>query len=403
MTGSIRAIAAAACACLMVAGAHAQGGPPGAAPPAPPNPNAILAELSNVSQITAVAKKCSWSEPLYVLASESMLAINAADLKSMIAPEVRGQVDAALAQAAASASGIACKQPDGSDAPQQHQISMYVMDQYWRMMAHVDVLGSLRWGEPFRFTPEERATLDREIANVREFKGYGYWSVGNPLETFADKSAALACRERPKPGKTCSAVPAELEPAAERVKTVLETTEAFGKGVAQQLIKDRATLIADAGGDLSKYATIGTEACQRGAYTAKFGEALKKEETGSGLISQVVFVPTYFLGEKDPDGWLLLFSSRMFETEAPAYGLLARDGGEWDEESARAGAGAPRKLSDQMMQAIESKNPSPAERDAMIAKAKETMAETYFTNFVSMGLMNSLSGAGTLNFTPCSN
>jgi hypothetical protein len=92
----------------------------------------------------------------------------------------------------------------GKDLPQQHQIEMFVMDQYWRMIAHVDVLGSLRWGEVFCYTPEERTALDKEIAHIREFKGYGYWEVGTTLETLADKTVALACRERPSNSKRCT-------------------------------------------------------------------------------------------------------------------------------------------------------------------------------------------------------
>ncbi|MEQ9505109.1 MAG: hypothetical protein RLO80_02485, partial [Hyphomonas sp.] len=201
---------AAMCLCVLGAPAFAQAPPPGAAAPAPPDPNRIMAELSNVAQITAAAEKCNWSDPMYVLASESMLAMKAAELKAMVAPEVRGQVDTALEQATASVSTFACKTPDGIDPAQRHDITMFVMDQYWRMVAHVDVLGSLRWGEVFRYTPEERQALDKEIAHIREFKGYGYWEVGNPLETLADKTITLACRERPSNAKPCRPVPPEL-------------------------------------------------------------------------------------------------------------------------------------------------------------------------------------------------
>src|SRR3990167_723231 len=92
----------AVCLALLAAPAMAQEDRPGGAAPAAPNPNAIMAELANVAQITAAAEKCNWSDPLYVLASESMLAMKAADLKAMVAPEVRSQVDAALSNAAGS-------------------------------------------------------------------------------------------------------------------------------------------------------------------------------------------------------------------------------------------------------------------------------------------------------------
>lgn len=404
MTGSIRAIAAAACACLMVAGAHAQGGPPGAAPPAPPNPNAILAELSNVSQITAVAKKCSWSEPLYVLASESMLAINAADLKSRIAPEVRGQVDTALAQAAASASGIACKQADGKDPPQQHEISMYVMDQYWRMIAHVDVLGSLRWGEVFRYTPEERAALDKEIAHIREFKGYGYWSVGNPLETFADKTVALACRERPSNGKPCGHVPPELEGAAPTVKLLIETTEAFGKAVAAEKIKERQDFLASVG-DITKFSVLGDDTCGPGRLALKAGDALTKtkvsDEAFGAMTQEVTFMEKFRLGEPARVGWVLLFRSMMSEGDNTPYMVLAQNDGEWDEESARNGAGQVNKLSEAIMDTIESQSlPAPA-KEAAMADARATVSDTFFDNFVMMGLMQTINGSGGVTLKPC--
>ncbi len=387
---------------LLAGHALAQAPPPGAAQPAPPNPNAIMAELSNAAQITAAAKKCSWSDPLYVLAAESMVAIKAADLKSMVAPEVREQVDAGLAASAASVSGFACKQPDGKDPAQQHQITMFVMDQYWRMIAHVDVLGSLRWGEVFRYTPEERTALDKEIAHIREFKGYGYWEVGNPLETLADKTAVLACRERPSNGKPCRPVPPELEAHAPTVKTLIETTETFGKAVAAEKLKEKKAF-ADAVGDIKAFSSIAGDACSRDALVLKMDEALTKSESSTdafgAMTREVIFAEKFRLGRPDRVGWILLFRSMMSGSNDNKYFILAEDGGEWDEESARIGVGDVTDLYLEQIARIESLPPE--QRAQATREAKGSVSSTYFMNFMSMGLMQSINAEGGITLSPC--
>lgn len=404
MFKSAKASLIAACLSLMATPALAQGAPPGAAAAQPPSPNQILAELSNVAQITAAADKCHWSDPLYVLAAESMLAIKAADLKAMVAPEVRSQVDLALAQAAGSVSSFACKQPDGKDPPQRHDITMFVMDQYWRMIAHVDVLGSLRWGDVFRYTPEEREALDAEIAHIREFKGYSYWSVGNPLEELADKTALLACRERPSNAKPCRPVPPEQEGNAPTVKVLIEATETFGKAVAAEKIGERKAFAA-AVGDLTKFSVFGDEACKADTLAVKMSDALVKTKvSGDGfgqMTMEVTFAEKYRLGDSERAGWILLFRSMMPPGAGEPYIILAENGGEWDEESARNGAGQVNKLSDAILDSIDSHNLPPAQKETAILDAKATVVGVNFDNFVSMGLMQSLSGSGGVTLKAC--
>tara|TARA_R110000787_G_scaffold8444_1_gene28195 strand:- start:28805 stop:30028 length:1224 start_codon:yes stop_codon:yes gene_type:complete len=392
------------CLSFMTAPTFAQAPPAGSAPAAPPNPNAILADLSKAAQVTAMARKCEWEDPKYVLASESILAMKAADLKAMLAPDVRGQVDMALSQAAGSVTALACKQPDGKDLPQQHDIKMFVRDQYWRMIAHVDVLGSLRWGEVFRYTPEERAALDREIAHIREFKGYGYWEVGNPLETLADTTVTLACRERPSNGKPCRPVPPELEGNAATVKTMIETTEAFGKAVAAEKIQEKQDFLA-AVGDVTRFSVIGDAKCEMLGLSLNTGDALVKSKVTDGsfgsMTHEVMFAEKFRLGMPDRTGWILLFRSMMYETDDDPYIVLAEDGGEWDEESARNGAGQVNQLSNAIMDDIESRNMDPVLKAKAIAQSKETVIETFFNNLVSMGLMKSINGAGGLKLKQC--
>jgi hypothetical protein len=397
-----RTLVAAACLAVLSAPALAQAPPPGAAAPAAPDPNAIMAELSNIAQITAAAEKCNWSDPMYVLASESMLAIRAADLKSMVAPEVRGQVDAGLAASAASVSTFACKQPDGKDLPQQHDITMFVMDQYWRMIAHVDVLGSLRWGEVFRYTPEERKVLDKEIAHIQEFKGYSYNQAANPLETLADKTQTLACRERPSNGKPCRPVPPELEGSASTVKTLIETTEAFGKAVAAEKIKEKQAFLASVG-DIKAYSVIGDKACTRDALVVKTGEARIKSETTNdtfgAMTREVIFVEKFRLGNPENVGWVLLFRSIMTGSGDNEYYILAENGGEWDEESARIGAG---EVTDLYLEQIARIDSLPeAQRAQARQEAKDSISSTYFMNFTSMGLMQAINGSGYITLAPC--
>lgn len=390
------------CAAMLAQTALGQAPPPGAAPAAPADPNAIMAELSNVAQITAAAKKCSWSDPLYVLASESMLAMKAADLKGMVAPEMRGQVDAALAASAASVSGFACKQADGKDPAQRHDITMFVMDQYWRMIAHVDVLGSLRWGEVFRYTPDERAVLDKEIAHIQEFKGYSYNTVANPLETLADKTQTLACRERPSNGKPCRPVPPELEGSAPIVKVMIETIEAFGKAVAAEKLEEKKAFEA-AVGDIRAFSAIGDTACARNALVIKTADAHTKSETTGdtfgSMTHEVTFAEKYRLGTPERVGWVLLFRSMMSGSNDNNYIVLAENGGEWDEESARIGAG---NVTDVYAAQVALIDTLPvAERPKALQEAKESISGTYFMNFKSMGLMQSINGNGGIKLTPC--
>ncbi|WP_340691198.1 hypothetical protein [Hyphomonas sp.] len=388
---------------LMAAPVFAQAPAPGSAPAAPPNPNVILADLSTMAQATAVAKKCDWTDPMYVLAAESMLGMKAADLKAMVAPDVRGQVDAALAQATASASGFACKQPDGTAPPQEHKVTMFVMDQYWRMIAHVDVLGSLRWGEVFHYTPEERAVLDKEIARIRDSKGYSYWEVGNPLETLADKTVTLACRERPSNGKPCRPVPPELEGNAPTVKVMIEFTEAFGKAVAAGLIMEKNAFEATVG-DIRAYSAIGDDSCTRDTLVLKTADAhTKSEETEDSfgaMTHELTFVEKFRLGNPESVGWVLLFRSMMAGDSGAPHVIIAEDGGEWDEESARIGVGDVTDLYAEQVALI--KTLPPAEQAKATQDAKDSISETYFRNFLSMGLMQSISGNGGVQLTPCS-
>ncbi|KCZ50985.1 hypothetical protein HY29_06445 [Hyphomonas beringensis] len=403
MIRCMKLIGAALCLALLGEPVLAQAADPRAPEPAAPNPNAILAELSNVAKITEAAKTCNWTDPINVLASESILAIRAADLKAMVIPEVRGQVDAALEQAKASVAGMACKQPDGTDLPQQHQAKMFVMDQYWRMIAHVDVLGSLRWGEVFRYTPEERAALDKEIAHIKEFKGYGYYEAANPLETLAEKTQTLACRERPSNGKPCRPVPAELENNAATVKIMIETTEAFGKAVAAEKIKEQQDFLA-AVGDITQFSAFKDEACKADMLVVKTGEARVKsketEDTLGKMTHQVMFVEKFRLGKPQPIGWVLLFRSMMYAGDNAPYVVIAEDGGEWDEESARMGAGEVKNLYDEQKARIASL--PPGERQKASEAAQDAISKTYFDNFVSMGLMQSIkTGGGNLKLVQC--
>jgi len=402
MIRCMKLMGAAMCLALLGTPALAQGADPRAPAPAAPNPNAILAELSNVAQITAAAKTCKWTDPMYVLASESMLAMKAADLKAMVAPEVRGQVDAALAQATASVTGMACKQPDGKDLPQQHEITMFVMDQYWRMIAHVDVLGSLRWGEVFHYTPEERAALDKEIAHIKEFKGYSYNEAANPLETLADKTQTLACRERPSNGKPCRPVPPELEGNAATVKTMIETTEAFGKAVAAEAINERQAFLASVG-DITQFSVFADEACKADTLAIKTGEARVRsevtEDTFGAMTHEVMFAEKFRLGNPAPVGWVLLFRSMMNASDSDPYVVLAENGGEWDEESARIGAGEVKDLYEEQKTRIASL--PPGEQQKASEAAQDAISKTYFDNFVMMGLMQSIQDGGNIKLKPC--
>ena len=405
--GAGRAAKAAVLAvCLSWAGlnAAAQMDDRGAAP-APVSLDTLLTSIVQDTQALEVAKACNWSEPLYRLATQSMLDIRVADLRSKVPADKQGIVDTTLANGRAAVAGFACQTPDGKSPDQRGKVELFVMDQYWRMIAHIDVLGSYRWNQPFRFTPDERTALDAEIKHIQAFKGYSYYSVANPLETMADKTAALACRERPPADKTCKPVPADQEGLASAVRTILTTTEAFGKAVAADKIAERKALLAAIGGDATKFYTIGDTACERNALVLNMGDSLKRTETVQDtfgpMTSEVVFAEKFQFGNPERTGWALLFRSIMTLNNDPPYMVLAENGGEWDEDSARAGAGQVTRLSDEIQANIDARNLPAAQKAEAIAVAKETMSETYFNNFKSMGLMQSLMGNGGVTLAQC--
>jgi len=382
----------------------AQAPPPGAAPPPQVDLNAVLMSLAQDSQAVEVAKACSWSEPLYREAAQAMIAIRTADLRGRVPADKQGIIDTTLANGNAAVAGFACKTADGKSPDQRGKIELFVIDQYWRMIAHVDVLGSYRWEQPFRFTPEERAVLDKEIKHIQDFKGYEYWSVGNPLETFADQTVTLACRERPSNGKPCRPVPPELESSAPIVKAMIEITEGFGKTVAASLIQEKQAFAA-AVGDLTQFRTIGDKACEPNALAVKYGEAqihsVVRDDAFGGSTDEVVFVEKFRLGEPERVGWVLFYHQIPMGLPAGNYIVLAENGGEWDEESARNGAGQVRQLSNAIMDSIQSKKFPKELEEAAIIEAKATVVDTLFNNFVSMGLIQSISGNGGVALTQC--
>ncbi|MBU4568029.1 MAG: hypothetical protein KJ833_03590, partial [Alphaproteobacteria bacterium] len=77
----------------------------------------------------------------------------------------------------------------------------------------------------------------------------------------------------------------------------------------------------------------------------------------------------------------------------------AEDGGEWDEESARIGVGDVTDLYAAQVALIDTL--PPAERAKATQEAKESITATYFMNFNSMGLMQSINGNGSVSLTPC--
>ncbi len=384
--------------------AISQAGPDGRAPPQQIDLNAILMALMQDSQAVEVAKTCNWSEPMYRLAAESMIAIREADLRGHVPADKQSIIDTTLANGKTAVAGFACTTPDGKPADQRGRVELFVMDQYWRMIAHVDVLGSYRWNQPFRFTAEERTALDKEIKHIQDFKGYEYWSVGNPLETFTDQTVALACKERPPADKPCAPVPPELEGGAVTVRTYLLTTESFGKAVAAEKIAERAAFLA-AVGDITQYSSIGDAGCKPNAVVLKTGAAQVRSQTSEdsfgGMISEVSFMEKFLLGDPERAGWVLLFRSYSSDYGGDKYYVLAENGGEWDEESARTGAGQAT-LPDDMLAQIRSRGAPPDVEAAFIEDAKETYSQTYFTNFMSMGLMKSINGDGSLKLTQCS-
>lgn len=202
-------------------------------------------------------------------------------------------------------------------------------------------------------------------------------------------------------GKRCRPVPADLEGSAPTVKVMIETTEAFGKAVAAPLIREEQAFAA-AVGNITAYSAIGDKACTRDTLVVKMGEAHTKSETTEdafgSMTREVTFAEKFRLGDPERVGWVLLFRSLMTGSTAN-YMILAENGGEWDEESARIGAG---NVTDVYAAQIALIDTLPvADRPRALQEAKESIASTYFMNFTSMGLMQSINGNGGIKLAPC--
>jgi hypothetical protein len=116
------------------------------------------------------------------------------------------------------------------------------------------------------------------------------------------------------------------------------------------------------------------------------------------MTREVMFAEKFRLGKPDSVGWVLLFRSIMAGSGGN-YIILAENGGEWDEESARIGAGNVTDLYASQVALIETL--PVAERAKAIEAAKESISGTYFMNFTSMGLMQAINGSGYISLTSC--
>ena len=161
--------------------------------------------------------------------------------------------------------------------------------------------------------------------------------------------------------------------------------------MAAQQIKEKQEFLA-AVGDITRFSVIGDALVESKVTDGAFGS----------MTHEVMFAEKFRLGRPGRAGWILLFCSMVYETDDNPYIVVAEDGGEWDEESARNGAGQVNQLSNAIIDDIESRNLDPVLKAKAIAQARETVIETHFNNFVSMGLMKSINGAGGLKLKQCS-
>jgi uncharacterized glyoxalase superfamily metalloenzyme YdcJ len=135
------------------------------------------------------------------------------------------------------------------------------------------------------------------------------------------------------------------------------------------------------------------------------GDALTKtkvsDDAFGAMTQEVKFMEKFRLGTPERVGWVLLFRSISFAGDDSPYVVLAENGGEWDEESARNGAGQVNTLSAAITDSIESQNlPAPL-KEAAFADARTVVADTLFDNFVMMGLMHTINGSGGVTLKPC--
>lgn len=381
---------------------HSQDRAPGSAQPQM-DLDAVFRSIGDGVVAAAVSERCGWGDPLRVQAARSFAQIRTVQLKQYVPTDRHAAMDAQLAQAAASVGSFPCPPAGASQPPQFQQVSAILDDAYWRMIAHVDVLAGSEWRRPISFGADERAALDREVARIREEKGYGYYAARNPLETFAQNTLSLVCREHPPAdGSSCPAVDPRQEAAVPVVRALLEATAGFARAVASTRIEERRAFLA-AVGDITQYFDAGGGSCTPGAMAVKHGDALvrtKKDDAG-GLVTTMAFAETYTLGTPGRQGWVLLFRSASDGGDTGAalapgdYFVLARQGGEWEEDQARAAVGDVEAMP--KVKELRAQGADPA----LIAEAAEAYSSVYFDNFVSMGLMQSLSGTSGMTLSRC--
>ena len=155
--------------------------------------------------------------------------------------------------------------------------------------------------------------------------------------------------------------------------------------------------------DITAYSAIGEKECTKDALVVKTADAITKsqetEDSFGSMTHDVTFVEKFRLGKPEAVGWVLLFRSMMSGSNSGPYKVIAENGGEWDEESARIGAGDVTNLYAEQVALIET---LPVDQRAKATQdAKDSISETYFTNFVSMGLMQSITGSGGIHLTRC--
>jgi hypothetical protein len=391
-------------------GLNAQAPRPGAAPQQA-DPNAVFAGLRNTAQSLAVAERCEWSQPVDRLAGGALLNIQVADLKAQLGnPQAHQQIDAGLAQAVEQSSGFSCLGPDGQDAPQRAQLETLIEDQYWRMVAHIDVFAGSNWGQPIVFRPQERDMLDEEVAQIREQQGYGYYAVYNPLTSIADRTLSLVCRERNLTAERCGPVPGDVEPLLPIVQVILDETEQFARAVLLNRVAQRERLLAALDGQTENYFALG-QACQMGAQVVNMGQARireMREEPDASSWQELALAETRQLGQADTEGWLLLYRNNLNSVVfSSPWHVVARSGGEWAYEDVllpfELPAELPEDIHEQMMQDLEIFEITPTEEQLaqLIEELKQSHSDSYTQVFLLNGSRIALNGNQELQMTDC--
>jgi hypothetical protein len=139
-----------------------------------------------------------------------------------------------------------------------------------------------------------------------------------------------------------------------------------------------------------------SDTCRAGASAYRFEPSFVKHQTAGALQTEMAFVRRYALGRPEPTGWSLLFRPNIGPLADYRFSEIASSAaGTWSEAEARLAVGDFTVAPADVLRPPGRPAGTQAEQNARAA----IYAETFYTNFQSMGMMAAMGGGRDLK--PC--